>query len=135
MGAFATLWIGAVVERKALGSSAVAKLSDKKCENALSAKMPMVKQFFCMRAFAQLLEAIATAKSEAKLLLLGCKAVSDQHTKQGLQVHTSVQQRRIPSLVYSDDLFDKWPPPAKQFSSTQLLWQLSSKLMHDRDGT
>ena len=38
--------------------------------------------------------------------------VSDQHTKQGLQVHTSVQQRGLPSLVYSDDLFDTWPPPA-----------------------
>ena len=38
--------------------------------------------------------------------------VSDQHTMQGLQVHTSVQQRGLPSLVYSDDLFDKWPPLA-----------------------
>lgn len=37
---------------------------------------------------------------------------SDQHTMHGQQVHTSVQQRGIPSIVYSDDLFDKWPPPA-----------------------
>ena len=37
---------------------------------------------------------------------------SDQHTMPGQQVHTAVQQRGIPSIVYSDDLFDKWPPPA-----------------------
>ncbi len=37
---------------------------------------------------------------------------SDQDVSQckGLQLHKSVQQRG--SLMYSDDLFDKWPPPA-----------------------
>lgn len=53
-----------------------------------------------------------TKSTAEKIFTESDQDVSDQHTTQGQQVHTSLQQRGITSLVYSDDLFDKWPPPA-----------------------
>jgi len=52
-----------------------------------------------------------TNSTEEKSLKGNDLNVSEQHTMHP-QNHTAVQQRVIQSIVYSDDLFDKWPPPA-----------------------
>ena len=52
-----------------------------------------------------------TNSTEEKPFQENDQNVSEKHTMHP-QDHTVGQQRVIKSIVFSDDLFDKWPPPA-----------------------